>query len=118
MSSEHRETQPITPLSFYILLALGGGPLHGYAVIKAVEANAAGSPIPGTGTFYSAIRRMTGEGLIVEVDTPPGADSSDSRRRYYAITDVGRAVLQSETRRLEQLVHAARALGATASSRQ
>jgi DNA-binding PadR family transcriptional regulator len=106
--SDVSQALPLTHLSFHILLALAIRDLHGYAVIKAVKQNPANPLDPGTGTFYSAISRMLDEGLITEAE-PPADDSSDARRRYYAISDFGRRVLAAETRRLEQLVEFAQA---------
>ncbi len=97
---------PLTPLTLHILVALAPGPIHGYAVIKAVREGPTGGMNPGTGTFYSAIRRMEQTGLIGEVAE---ADSDDTRRRSYAITDLGREVLGAESTRLQQVLDAARA---------
>lgn len=104
-----RHLLPLTPLSFHILLALAQGQRHGYAIMKAVEANWGDLPVPGSGTFYSAIRRMTAEGLIEETAVPADPDSHDSRRRYYVITPLGRDALRAESQRLESLVTAVRA---------
>ena len=43
---------PLTPLTLHILVALAPGPIHGYAVIKAVREGPTGGMNPGTGTFY------------------------------------------------------------------
>lgn len=97
---------PLTPLTLQILVSLGTEPLHGYAVVKDVREATEGRINPGTGTFYSAIHRMRDEGLIEEVDERIGGDS---RRRYYALTDFGRAVLEAEAQRLGRVVARARA---------
>jgi DNA-binding PadR family transcriptional regulator len=107
-SGEVERTLPLTHLSFQILLALSDRDLHGYAIIKAVRENPTYPGNPGTGTFYSAISRMQEERLIAEVE-PPEDSVCDSRRRFYSITDIGRDILQAETKRLEQLVVAAKA---------
>jgi DNA-binding PadR family transcriptional regulator len=99
---------PLTHLSYQILLALRTGDKHGYAIIKSVRENPAYPVNPGTGTFYSAISRMQEEGLIFETE-PPEESVTDSRRRFYAMTDFGLQVLRAETQRLEQLVKAAKA---------
>ena len=49
---------------------------------------------------------MGRDGLIVEVDAPSG--SEDPRRRFYAITDQGRALVQAEAERLASIVEVAR----------
>jgi len=97
---------PLTPLTLQILVTLAAEPLHGYAVVKAVRDDTEGRINPGTGTFYSAIHRMSDEGLIEEIDPP---EDGDARRRYYSITDFGRAVLDAEAQRLDRVVELARA---------
>jgi len=106
VSEKLRELQPLTPLTLQILVALAEEPLHGYAIVKAVREATEGRIDPGTGTFYSAIHRMDGEGLIEELDEP---DQGDSRRRTYTITGLGREVLAAEVEQLERVVSRARA---------
>ena len=104
------EMLPLTPLSFLILLALYEEPRHGYAIIRAVQ-NRPGSLInPGTGTFYSALKRMRREGLLEETVAPVDADTDDARRRYYRLTPFGQNVLEAEAERLASLVESARSL--------
>ena len=57
------------------------------------------------GTLYAAIKRLRDDGLIDERATPTG---EDARRRYYGLTELGRAVLHAESVRLEELVEMAR----------
>lgn len=97
---------PLTPLTLQILVTLVAEPLHGYAVAKEVREATAGRINPGTGTFYSAIHRMSDEGLIEEIDAPR---DGDARRRYYAITEFGRDVLGAEVRRLDGVMTRVRA---------
>lgn len=105
-SEDPQDALPLTPLTAQILVALAESPRHGYAVVKAVREATEGRIDPGTGTFYSAIHRMSDEGMIEEVESPAEADD---RRRTYSITPFGRAVLAAETERLEALVALARA---------
>jgi DNA-binding PadR family transcriptional regulator len=104
-ASEIEAFLPLTPLTLHVLVALAPGPSHGYAVIKAVREGPTGGMNPGTGTFYSAIRRMEQAGLICEVESPAG----DQRRRSYSITTRGRDVLTAESTRLQELLDSARA---------
>ena len=90
-----------------ILLALADRPLHGYAIIRDVEARSAGRVRLQTGALYRTLRRLLQEGFITERPAPRGADSSDERRRYYEPTRFGRAVLDAELARMAQLVRAA-----------
>jgi DNA-binding PadR family transcriptional regulator len=47
---------------------------------------------------------MIRDALIVESDERPDPHLDDERRRYYAITPLGRRVLQAEAVRLRALV--------------
>ena len=96
-----RQQLPLTPLSLQMLVVLSRGPTHGYSIIKALVDRAGSGHKPGTGTFYSAIHRMVGEGLIEDANAP--ADG-DSRRRHYRITEFGFNVLRAETARLRVLL--------------
>ncbi len=103
------EFLPLTPAVFHILLALSEGEKHGYAVIVDVRERTAGEVKLGTGTLYTAIKRLLERGLIE--DAAPPADEPDEieeRRRYYGLTGLGRAVVQAEAERLERLVGIAR----------
>src|SRR6188508_1666219 len=70
-----------------ILVSLGEGPKHGYAIMLDVEA-ATGTPM-GPGTLYAALARLEERGLIealVPVD----------RRRPYRLTGLGATVLEAQ----------------------
>ena len=92
-------------LGFHILLALGRGPSHGYAIGKDVEEQSDGQLDPTTGALYQALRRLTDEGLIEPAEGPSG---TDERRKYFALTRQGREAAGEEARRLDALVRAAR----------
>lgn len=102
-----RESEPVSEQVFHILLSLRDGPRHGYGVIQAVEARTGGAFTIGSGTLYSAIRRMESDGWIERVDGP---DGEDPRRKYYGLTAAGREVMVVEARRLAGLAAYAREL--------
>lgn len=107
-----RPTPPeaLLPLSrpvFHILLALADGERHGYAIMQDVETRSDGEVRIGPGTLYGAIRRLLEQGAIEEMETRRAPDE-DARRRYYALTEFGRAALVAEADRLESLVKAVR----------
>jgi DNA-binding PadR family transcriptional regulator len=89
---------PLTPAVFHILLALADGPLHGYAIMHAVEASAGAELKMGPGTIYGSIQRMEDAGLVKEL-----ASRSDDRRRVFALLPTGRRALEAEARRLTRL---------------
>ena len=103
---------PHPPATIHILLALGDGERHGYAIIQEVEERTGGELRLSAGTLYRSIARMVEQGLIAEVTRRP-AKQDDPRRRYYRMTPFGTAVARAEMRRLTQLVRMARASGLT-----
>lgn len=96
--------QPLTPAVFHILLALAEGPLHGYAIMQAVEASAGSAVRMGPGTIYGSLQRMEGAGLVREV-----AVGADDRRRLFALQPAGRRALVCEAERLARLATLVRA---------
>ncbi len=96
---------PLTEPTFYILLSLSPSARHGYAIMKDVEALSAGSVLLSTGTLYGALKRLLEQGWIVRLDEPESNGARD--RKEYRLTDLGRRVLNAETRRLQRMLHAA-----------
>ncbi len=95
----------LSDLAFHILLALGEGPSHGYAIGKDVEGRSGGRLDPTTGALYQALRRLTEDGLVASADGPQGADP---RRKYFSLTAHGRRAAAAEAERLNALVRTAR----------
>jgi DNA-binding PadR family transcriptional regulator len=98
---------PLTPAAFHVLVALAGGDLHGYAILKEVEERTGGQVRLSTGTLYGLVRRFLEDGWIAETPRRPG-QAEDPRRRTYRLTPAGRQVAAAEARRLEAMVAAAR----------
>ncbi len=96
---------PLTHVVYHILLSLSGASRHGYGIIKDVSDRTGGRLDLEAGTLYAAIKRLREDRLIVEAEAPLDADQ---RRRYYDLTDLGRAVLREESERLAELVRMAR----------
>ena len=100
---------PLTPAMLQVLLALADGDKHGYAILKEVARRTDGAVTLRTGTLYTALRRFVDDGLVAESGERPDPALDDERRRYYKLTDRGRAVAMAETERLEETVRQARA---------
>lgn len=98
---------PLPSLSFYILLALGEGPAHGWAIIKRIRELTEGQSDPSSGSLYLAMIRLEEAALLEESD-PPRGEASDPRRRYYRLTAAGRRVARAEAGRMARLVEQAR----------
>ena len=100
---------PLTPPMFQVLLALADGEKHGYAIIKEVLRRTDGKVRLSAGTLYAVIKRFVNDGLIAESDERPDPALDDERRRYYRLTDEGRAVAVAEAQRMAEVVDQARA---------
>jgi DNA-binding PadR family transcriptional regulator len=108
-SRDPQDLLPLTPGMFQVLIALADGEKHGYAIIKEVARRTDDAIRLSAGTLYTLIRRFVQEGVIAESDERPDAALDDERRRYYRLTDFGRAVAQAEARRMEDALDMARA---------
>jgi len=116
----HRDIQahlPLTEATFFIMLSLAPGRKHGYAIMKDVRALSENRVVLSTGTLYGALKRLLDNGWIRRVDdveqapTEQATDSSNRPgrpRKDYALTDLGRRILEAETERLGALVAVAR----------
>jgi DNA-binding PadR family transcriptional regulator len=102
---------PLPTAVFHILVALADRDRHGYSIMQDVASRTDGKVRLSAGTLYSAIRRMLEQGLIEELRTSPDPANDDERRRYYRLTDVGRAAATAEARRISDLLSQARATG-------
>ncbi len=100
---------PLRPVEFEILLVLAEDDHHGYAIIREAETRSGGRMKLETGTLYRAIRRLTAAGLVRPSSKRPAPDADDERRRYFAITPLGRKVAAAEASRMARLVATAKA---------
>jgi DNA-binding PadR family transcriptional regulator len=98
---------PLPIATLHILVALGAGEMHGYAIMRAVEDVSDGAVRLGPGTLYGAIKRMLADGLIEETAERPDPAIDDERRRYYRLTGLGERVRGAELHRLTVLVRRA-----------
>ena len=90
--------------TFLILTALAGPPLHGYGIMRQVEALSDGRVKLGAGTLYTALDRLTAEGLA----TVDHEERVDGRvRRYYRLTEPGGAALHERAAQLQRTAAAA-----------
>jgi DNA-binding PadR family transcriptional regulator len=85
--------------SYFVLAALLDGPLHGYVIIKRVEALSGGSVRLAAGSLYAVLDRLS-HGGIVEVVNEEVVNGR--ARRYYALSPEGTDVLRTEAARLAE----------------
>ena len=106
--SDPKDFLPLTAPVFHILLALADEQRHGYAILQEIERRSDGAVMMGTGTLYTAVRRMLTSGLIDRSETRPDPSEDDERRTYYQLTSLGAQVARAEAARMEGLVGLAR----------
>lgn len=94
---------PLAPRDLLILSVLVDLPLHGYGIIKAVEARSESGVLLDPANLYRSLRRMRKNDWLEEVE-----GDGDDRRRTFALTPAGIAILTAEIRRLEELLMQAR----------
>jgi DNA-binding PadR family transcriptional regulator len=98
---------PLTTPMFHILLSLGEGERHGYALKREIAKRTNGKLKLGPGVLYGSINKMLELGLIKESDERPDPHLDDERRRYYKITSLGRQVARAEAARMQELAEMA-----------
>jgi DNA-binding PadR family transcriptional regulator len=98
---------PLSPAVFHILLSLGAGERHGYALKREIAKRTGGKVNLGPAVLYGSIQRLLEQGLIEESAERPDEHLDDERRRYYRATPLGEATLRAETARLRELVEMA-----------
>ena len=101
----HVETgQPLTEATYCILAALAE-PRHGYAIMQWVAEMTGQRVRLGPGTLYGALTALQARGCI----TPVGEGvEGNERRKVYGLTERGRALLETETARLESMARVGR----------
>lgn len=101
----------LTPAALHILMSLADNVRHGYGIKREVEQVTGGALHLGPGTLYEAVHRMEAQGWleVVDAEEMAGAPDYDGRRKYYRLTADGRAEMEGELARLDELVEHARA---------
>src|SRR3954451_15214689 len=80
-------------LDVLVLRALGGGPLHGYAVSRSIHQRTDGVLEIEDAPLYKALHRLERAGHVA---AEWGASENNRRARYYALTAAGRRHLRVE----------------------
>ena len=86
----------MTEQAFFVLTALVGEPRHGYGIVGEVAELSSGRLKLRVGTLYGVLDRLVASGLV----EPDREEVANGRlRRYYRLTDRGRAELAAEAER-------------------
>lgn len=98
MAKEAEAFLPLSQATYYILLSLRVV-RHGYGIMQDVEEVSKGEVTLGPGTLYGALSKLEKQKVIEKV-----VIQDDERRKYYQLTDLGKAVVHLEYKRLKSLV--------------
>ena len=113
MPSESAKRPPLSSATLHILLALAGGNLHGYGIIKEVTRNSDGHYRMGPGTLYDNLKKLMEAGLVADAATASSSkrkpvSSKEDDRRFYTLTKDGKNALAAEVDRLQSVVREAK----------
>jgi len=113
MKSEPAKSSPLSSATLHILLALAGGNLHGYGIIKEVARNSDGHYRLGPGTLYDNLKKLMDAGLVADAATASSSkrkpvSSKEDDRRFYTLTKDGKNALAAEVDRLQSVVREAK----------
>jgi PadR family transcriptional regulator PadR len=92
-------------LGLVVLKALLGGPRHGYAIARWVEATTGDVLCVEEGSLYPALRRLEDRRWVA---SSWGLSEHNRRAKFYALTATGRAHLRSEAARWLEFAGAVR----------
>jgi DNA-binding PadR family transcriptional regulator len=99
-----RARLPLAPQDLQLMLAMLPGPLHGYGMMKAVEAQSGGAMRVELGSLYRMIQRLERDGLIAGAEGQTDSPAPGRGRRFYQVTPLGRAVVAAELDRLRNVL--------------
>ncbi len=101
---------PLQPRDYLTLFTLVPEDRHGYGIAKQIERDSNGQVKVDQANLYRSLKRLKAIGLIKEADAHDAEDPAEERRRYYALTPLGRTVASLEAARLARLTARARSL--------
>ena len=90
-------------LDLLILKTLVVGPAHGHTIAHAIERRSEDVLQVEHGSLYPALHRLEDRGWIASFW---GTSENNRRARYYRLTPQGRAQLETQTSRWDEMVRA------------
>jgi DNA-binding PadR family transcriptional regulator len=90
-------------LRLVILSFIAEKPSHGYEIIKGIEEQMGGSYVPSPGVVYPTLSLLEDEGFATV--------NAEGGKKLYTITDAGRAELEGNKARIDQLLGRIRQVG-------
>lgn len=90
---------PLSEPTYFILVALLDGPLHGYGIIRRCQLLSRGRVRLSAGTLYTALDRLLAARMLEVVSEEI---VSGRARRNYSLTAAGRTLVSGEASRLAE----------------
>jgi DNA-binding PadR family transcriptional regulator len=90
-------------LRLVILSFIAEKPSHGYEIMKAVSDRTGGIYAPSAGVIYPTLNQLEDEGLATAI--------SEGGKKQYAITEAGRAELEAQKERIDEILGRIRQMG-------
>lgn len=87
----------LTETTFLVLLSVYK-PNHGYGIMQFIEKETNGRVVLGAGTLYGAINTLLKKKWIA-----PLGDETDSKKKDYVITDIGKRKAEEELKRMGEV---------------
>ncbi len=100
---------PLRPNDYHILFALLDGPRHGYAISRLIREQTSDQIRLEAANLQRTVQKLIRNGLVKESDWRPAPKEDDERRRYYALTDLGKRAVAADAARMRGVVDAAEA---------
>lgn len=100
---------PLRPNDYHILFALLDGPRHGYAISQIIREHTRDQIRLEAANLQRTVQKLIRNGLVEESDWRPAPKEDDERRRYYALTDLGKRAVAADAARMRSVVDAAEA---------
>ena len=100
---------PLRPNDYHILFALLDGPRHGYAISRIIREHTRDQIRLEAANLQRTVQKLIRNGLVEESDWRPAPKEDDERRRYYALTDLGKRAVAADAARMRGVVDAAEA---------
>lgn len=94
---DHVKGGALTETTFLVLLAVYK-PNHGYGIMQFIEMETNGRVVLGAGTLYGAINTLVKKKWIA-----PFGEETDSKKKQYLITDLGKQKTEEELQRIEEV---------------
>lgn len=100
---------PLHPNDYLVLFSLTDRERHGYGLVKHIAELTDGTVNLDPANLHRTLKRMVKQGLVADAEVKSTGETGHERRRYYAVTKLGRKVAAAEATRMRQLARRAEA---------